>query len=91
MGTARILDLGLRPYREVWDIQHRLHEAVRAGEEPETWIFVEHTPTITLGRNAKRENVLLSPEMLAARGGDVTYHGPGATRRLSDPEARTLS
>ena len=86
MGTARILDLGLRPYREVWDIQHRLHEAVRAGEEPETWIFVEHTPTITLGRNAKRENVLISPELLAARGidvveiergGDVTYHGPG--------------
>ncbi len=86
MGTARILDLGLRPYREVWEIQHRLHEAIRAGEEPETWIFVEHTPTITLGRNAKRENVLLSPEMLAARGvdvveiergGDVTYHGPG--------------
>ena len=78
--------MGLRPYREVWEIQHRLHEAVRAGEEPETWIFVEHTPTITLGRNAKRENVLLSPELLAARGvdiveiergGDVTYHGPG--------------
>jgi len=86
LGTARILDLGLRPYREVWDIQHRLHEAVRAGSEPETWIFVEHTPTITLGRNAKRENVLLAPEALAARGidiveiergGDVTYHGPG--------------
>lgn len=78
--------MGLRPYREVWDIQHRLHEAVRTGEEPETWILVEHTPTITLGRNAKRENVLLSPELLAARGidvieiergGDVTYHGPG--------------
>ena len=85
-GTAQILELGLRPYREVWEIQHRLHEAVRAGDEPQTWIFVEHTPTITLGRNAKRENVLLSPEVLAARGidiveiergGDVTYHGPG--------------
>ena len=78
--------MGLRPYREVWEIQHRLHEAVREGSEPETWIFVEHTPTITLGRNAKRENVLLAPEVLAARGidvveiergGDVTYHGPG--------------
>jgi lipoate-protein ligase B len=83
---ARILDLGVRPYREVWELQHVLHDAVREGREPETWIFVEHTPTITLGRTAKRENVLLSDEALAARGvdvvkiergGDVTYHGPG--------------
>jgi lipoate-protein ligase B len=85
-ARARILDLGRRPYREVWDLQHSLHEAVREGREPETWIFVEHDPVITLGRNAKRENVLLSDEALAARGvdivsiergGDVTYHGPG--------------
>ncbi|MDQ2872326.1 MAG: lipoyl(octanoyl) transferase LipB [Candidatus Eremiobacteraeota bacterium] len=86
MRTARLLDLGLRPYREVWDLQHRIHERVRTGQDPETWIVVEHTPTITLGRTAKRQNVLLSTEALAARGidiveiergGDVTYHGPG--------------
>ncbi|HTZ53418.1 MAG TPA: lipoyl(octanoyl) transferase LipB [Candidatus Acidoferrum sp.] len=87
MGSAaRLLDLGTRPYREVWDIQHALHEAVREGREPDTWILVEHTPVITLGRQAKRDNVLLSPEVLATRGvdlveiergGDVTYHGPG--------------
>ena len=58
--AARLLDLGLRPYREVWELQHRLHEAVREGREPDTWIVVEHTPTVTLGRQAKRENVLLS-------------------------------
>ncbi|MGA7570497.1 MAG: lipoyl(octanoyl) transferase LipB [Candidatus Aquilonibacter sp.] len=84
--AARLLDLGLRPYREVWDLQHELHEAVREGREPDTWIFVEHQPVITLGRQAKRDNVLLSPELLASqgvdlveieRGGDVTYHGPG--------------
>lgn len=84
--AARLLDLGVRPYREVWDIQHALHEAVREGREPDTWVLVEHTPVITLGRQAKRDNVLLSPELLAARGvdlveiergGDVTYHGPG--------------
>lgn len=86
MTGARLLDLGQRDYREVWELQHSLHEAVRAGREPDTFIFVEHSPVITLGRKAKRDNVLLSPELLAARGvdvveiergGDVTYHGPG--------------
>jgi lipoate-protein ligase B len=84
--AARLLDLGVRPYREVWDIQHALHEAVREGREPDTWILVEHMPVITLGRQAKRSNILLSREVLRAqgvdlveieRGGDVTYHGPG--------------
>jgi lipoyl(octanoyl) transferase len=83
---ARLLDLGLRPYREVWDLQRRVHEAVRAGREPDTWIVVEHLPVITRGRQAKPENVLLSDEALRSRGvdvvaiergGDVTYHGPG--------------
>jgi lipoate-protein ligase B len=80
------LDLGLRPYREVWELQRRIHEAVREGRDPDTWIVVEHEPVITLGRQAKRDNLLLSKEELAARGvdvvevergGDVTYHGPG--------------
>ena len=84
--NARVLDLGLRPYREVWQLQHELHERVGSGQEPETWIFVEHPPVITLGRNAKSGNVLLSKEALAQqgvdlveieRGGDVTFHGPG--------------
>ncbi len=83
---ARLLDLGVRPYREVWNIQHRLHEAVRDGSAPDTWIVVEHPPVITLGRQAKRENVFFSAGELSRRGidvvqiergGDVTYHGPG--------------
>ena len=86
MSSARLLDLGLRPYREVWEMQRRLHDAVREGREPDSWIVVEHQPVVTLGRQAKRENLLLSAETLSARGidlveiergGDVTYHGPG--------------
>jgi lipoate-protein ligase B len=86
VSSARLLDLGLRPYREVWELQRRLHDAVRDGREPDTWILVEHHPVVTLGRQAKRENLLLSPEALGARGidlveiergGDATYHGPG--------------
>jgi len=84
--TARVLDLGRRRYAPVLELQRALHAAVAEGREPETWIVVEHDPVVTLGRNAKTTNVLLSPELLAARGvdlveaergGDVTYHGPG--------------
>jgi lipoyl(octanoyl) transferase len=86
MSAARLIDLGRRSYREVWELQHRLHEAVRDGREPDTWVFVEHDPVVTLGRQAKLENVFFSAEELARRGvdlvaiergGDVTYHGPG--------------
>ena len=83
---ARLLDLGFRPYREVWALQHAIHKRVADGDQDDTWIVVEHAPVITLGRTAKRQNVLLSSELLASRGvdlvkvergGDVTYHGPG--------------
>lgn len=86
LAPARLLDVGKRPYREVWELQHRLHDAVRDRRELETWIVAEHPPVVTLGRQAKRANVLLSDDALAARGievvsiergGDVTYHGPG--------------
>ena len=86
MTSAKLLDLGVRPYREVWEIQHAIHERVRSGVDPDTWIVVEHPPVITLGRNAKAGNVLIPRDMLSGRGidvieiergGDVTYHGPG--------------
>lgn len=84
--TATLLDLGRKPYREVWELQRALHARVAAGEETETWIVVEHEPAVTLGRNAKREHLRVPAELLEAqgiecvaveRGGDVTYHGPG--------------
>jgi lipoyl(octanoyl) transferase len=51
-----------------------------SGEVPDTLILVEHPEVITLGRTAKRENVLDAgtiPVVDIERGGDVTYHGPG--------------
>jgi lipoate-protein ligase B len=83
---ARLYDLGRRDYRSVLALQRRLHAAIDAGSEPDTWLVVEHDPVITLGRKAKASNVLLPRDALAARGvdiveiergGDVTYHGPG--------------
>jgi lipoyl(octanoyl) transferase len=49
-------------------------------------LLLEHTPVITLGRNARVANVIASPERMTQqgvelfecdRGGDVTFHGPG--------------
>jgi lipoyl(octanoyl) transferase len=84
--SAHLIDLGTCRYGEALELQRRLHADVRDGRCPDTWIVVEHPPVITLGRQAKSENVLLDRGELARRGidianvergGDVTYHGPG--------------
>jgi lipoyl(octanoyl) transferase len=80
VATVRLVDLGRRPYREVWALQRSLHAAVAEGREPDTWLVVEHDPVITLGRRAHAENVLDRrgvDVVEVERGGDVTYHGPG--------------
>ncbi|MEJ2368726.1 MAG: lipoyl(octanoyl) transferase LipB [Acidobacteriota bacterium] len=77
---------GVVGYREGLRLQHERVVARKAGAIPDTLLLLEHPPVYTLGRNAKRENILFSPERLRQlgaelfetdRGGDVTYHGPG--------------
>jgi lipoyl(octanoyl) transferase len=81
-----VSDPAPQPYRETWDLQKRLWAQRWAGAIPDTLLFLEHTPVVTLGRNARRENLLLSEALFhqrgvelveVDRGGDVTYHGPG--------------
>jgi lipoyl(octanoyl) transferase len=81
-----VVQLGLLDYGEGLRLQRKLVDLRKAGEIGDVLLLLEHSPVITLGRNAKTANVLASPEALAARGvevfecdrgGDVTFHGPG--------------
>jgi len=81
-----VRQLGRVTYAEGLEMQAQLVARRQAGEVPDTLLLLEHEPVFTLGRNARRENVLLSEEALrergfavfdTGRGGDVTYHGPG--------------
>jgi lipoate-protein ligase B len=77
---ARVLDLGRRAYAEVWQLQLDLVAARQRDEIPDTLVLVEHPHVLTMGRSAKRENLLVpgdTPVFHIERGGDVTYHGPG--------------
>ncbi len=81
-----VLKLGFVDYDTSLRVQQELIGRRKAGEIGDVLLLLEHTPVITLGRNAKAANILLPPEQLAMRGvevfecdrgGDVTFHGPG--------------
>ena len=71
------LDLDTKNYQEVLNIQREIHELRCRDKIPDTFIFVEHEPVYTIGRNSKPENYPGLNPILVERGGDVTYHGPG--------------
>jgi lipoyl(octanoyl) transferase len=77
-----VLNLGLVPYREAWELQRSLAGAVSQGAIPDTVMLLEHPPVVTLGRRAA-EDELHVPEgaevdvVETDRGGKSTYHGPG--------------
>ncbi len=81
-----VVEWGVVPYAQACAWQAELVARRKAGEISDLLILCQHPPVITLGRNARRENLLLSEEELARRGvevhtsnrgGDVTFHGPG--------------
>jgi lipoyl(octanoyl) transferase len=81
-----VLHLGTVDYATALQLQQRLVALRKEGAIGDVLLLLEHTPVITLGRNAKASNVLVAPDRLAShgvqlfecdRGGDVTFHGPG--------------
>jgi lipoyl(octanoyl) transferase len=86
MNSIAVLHLGVVDYGAALRLQETLVELRKQERVPNVLLLLEHPPVITLGRNAKPSNIVVSREFLAAkgvevvdinRGGDVTFHGPG--------------
>jgi lipoyl(octanoyl) transferase len=79
---AHVIHLGTVDYREAWDLQRRIAAEVAGGTRPDTVLFLEHPPTITLGRRSEEGEVHVPDEaeveiVEVDRGGKSTYHAPG--------------
>jgi len=81
-----ILQLGTIDYATGLALQQQLIALRKEEKISDVLLLLEHTPVITLGRNAEAANVVASAELLKTRsvelfecdrGGDVTFHGPG--------------
>ena len=81
-----LVQLGTVDYATGLRLQQQLVALRKEENIGDVLLLLEHSPVITLGRNAKASNVIASSELLAQRGvelfecdrgGDVTFHGPG--------------
>lgn len=79
-------DLGRMAYRECWEQQLSLFDALlrskrsdataaeRVAESMAGWLlFVEHNPVYTLGKNGKASNILFSEQMLERIGAEFFH------------------
>ena len=78
----QILDLGQKPYKDVWNLQKKMQLKRLNGDIGDVLILVEHDPVYTLGKNANPDHLLQSRDKSIdvfniERGGDITFHGPG--------------
>ncbi len=86
MAELKVALLGIMDYGEALNIQENLLKLRQQGQITDVMLLLEHPPVLTIGRSGSPSNILLSQDMLKARGvavyevnrgGDVTYHGPG--------------
>ena len=81
-----VQDWGTIDFHDAWRRQRELADAVLRLDHPDTLVFCEHPPVVTLGRTTQQGSLLMSQELLAARGidvvpinrgGEATVHNPG--------------
>jgi lipoate-protein ligase B len=81
-----IKKLGRVEYGAALGLQKDTELAVKEGRQPDTLLLLEHPHTLTVGRRGDSAGILMSEELLDARGvtvfetnrgGKITYHGLG--------------
>jgi lipoyl(octanoyl) transferase len=77
--TLTILRPGLIDYREAWDEQRRIHDAVADGIRQDTILLLEHPSVFTAGKRTEPADRPMdgTPVVEVDRGGKITWHGPG--------------
>lgn len=86
MSLLSVAHLGPTSYRDGLALQESLVRA-RAEHRTGDWLlYPDHPPVLTMGRSGSEQSLKTDPETLGrlgleifevARGGDVTWHGPG--------------
>jgi lipoate-protein ligase B len=86
VNPLRVTHLGPTPYRDGLVLQEGLVKARVAGGTSDWLLYPDHPPVLTFGRGTTPGNVIADQATLGrlgveqfevARGGDVTWHGPG--------------
>ena len=79
MADLAIIRAGLVRYEDAWQRQRELHEAVVAGDAPDTVLLLEHPPVFTAGKRTEPSERPFdgTPVIDVDRGGKITWHGPG--------------
>ena len=86
MNVLSATALGPTPYRDGLRLQEALVRARAAGATGDWLLFPDHPSVLTVGRGASEGSLKAPRETLermgievfeVARGGDVTWHGPG--------------
>lgn len=79
VSGLKAVHVGKIDYLAAWAEQRRLHEAVVAGEQPDTVLLLEHPSVYTAGKRTQPEDRPGdgTPVVDTDRGGKLTWHGPG--------------
>jgi len=86
MSHLSVCHLGPTSYREGLVLQEGLARARADGRTGDWLLYPDHPPVLTVGRNPSPGNVVADAATLerqgievfeVARGGDITWHGPG--------------